>query len=57
MSIRRILVLYGSQTGYAQETAERVARESIRRHLVPSMNAMDEYDKVNIQKGIEAQMF
>jgi sulfite reductase alpha subunit-like flavoprotein len=44
MENRRLLVLYGSQTGCAEEVAERVAREAAARHLVPILLSMDEYD-------------
>lgn len=45
-SSRRILVLYGSQTGTAEEVAERIGREGKRRHLKVDIEAMDDYDKV-----------
>ena len=41
---RRLLVLYGSQTGCAEEVAEHVAREGARRHLEVVLRGMDEYD-------------
>lgn len=47
MDERRLLVLYGSQTGTAQDVAERVGREGRRRHFRTQVTAMDEYDKVN----------
>ncbi len=37
-------MLYGSQTGCAEEVAERVAREAAARHLTPVLLSMDEYD-------------
>ncbi|KAI9091819.1 hypothetical protein DFS34DRAFT_681162 [Phlyctochytrium arcticum] len=43
---RRLLVLYGSETGTAQEVAERVAREGRRRLFRVRVAAMDEYDRV-----------
>ena len=43
MGKRRILVLYGSQTGTAQAVAERITREAKRLHLEASLKAMDEY--------------
>ncbi len=42
----RLLVLYGSQTGTAQDTAERVGRAGKRRHFRTRVMAMDSYDKV-----------
>ncbi|XP_064396442.1 NADPH-dependent diflavin oxidoreductase 1-like [Halichondria panicea] len=41
----RLLVLYGSQTGTAQDTAERVGRAGRRRHFRTRVMAMDSYDK------------
>ena len=46
---RQLLVLYGSQTGTAQDTAERVGREGKRRHFRVRVLAMDNYDTVSIQ--------
>ena len=43
---RRLLVLYGSQTGTAQDTAERVGRAAKRRHFRTRVMPMDSYDKV-----------
>lgn len=43
---RRLLVLYGSQTGTAQDTAERIGREGKRRHFRTRVLPMDNYDKV-----------
>ncbi|XP_002732733.1 NADPH-dependent diflavin oxidoreductase 1 [Saccoglossus kowalevskii] len=40
---RSILVLYGSQTGTAQDVAERVGREAKRRHFSTRVVSMDEY--------------
>lgn len=37
---RRLLVLYGSETGTAQDVAERVAREARRRHFTVSVASM-----------------
>ncbi|KAK9839678.1 hypothetical protein WJX81_005476 [Elliptochloris bilobata] len=39
----QLLVLFGSQTGNAQDVAERVAREAKRRHFAPCVMAMDAY--------------
>lgn len=47
ISGRKISVLYGSQTGTAQEVAERVGREAKRRHLSASVLALDDYDVVS----------
>lgn len=42
----RLLVLYGSQTGTAQDVAERLKREARRRHVRCRILPMDSYDKV-----------
>ncbi|KAF9202263.1 NADPH-dependent diflavin oxidoreductase 1 [Haplosporangium sp. Z 27] len=42
---RRILFLYGSQTGCAQDVAENAAREARRMHFNATVSAMDEYDR------------
>lgn len=39
-----VTVLYGSQTGTAQDVAERVAREADQRGLVPTVSALDDFD-------------
>ena len=44
---RRICVLYGSQTGTAQEVAERIGREARRRHLSATVLALDDYNVVS----------
>ena len=43
---RRLLVLYASQTGTAQDVAERIGRDAKRRHFAVKVFAMDTYDKV-----------
>jgi sulfite reductase alpha subunit-like flavoprotein len=47
---RRILFLYGSQTGCAQDVAENAAREARRMHFSATVSAMDDYDRVNIRR-------
>lgn len=47
ISGRKISVLYGSQTGTAQEVAERIGREAKRRHLSASVLVLDDYDVVS----------
>ncbi|KAJ1814333.1 NAPDH-dependent diflavin reductase [Coemansia sp. RSA 2598] len=42
---RKILVLYGSQTGYAEDTARRIGRQAWRRHFDAEVCAMDEIDR------------
>ncbi|KAJ2444984.1 NAPDH-dependent diflavin reductase, partial [Coemansia sp. RSA 2440] len=48
MSERRLLILYGSQTGYAKDTAYRIARQAWRRHFSVSVQSMDQVDKWSI---------
>ena len=43
---RKLVVLYGSQTGTAEEVAERIGREARRRFIVPNVLAMDDYNIV-----------
>ncbi|XP_068695868.1 NADPH-dependent diflavin oxidoreductase 1-like [Montipora foliosa] len=50
---RRICVLYGSQTGTAQEVAERIGREAKRRFLSVAVLALDDY---NVTKLIEEKL-
>jgi len=45
---RRILVLYGSQTGTAQEVAERVGREAKRLHFCVEVSSFDEFPIRNL---------
>ncbi len=40
-------VLFGSQTGTAQDTAERIGRGGLRRHFKVKVQAMDDYDIVS----------
>ncbi|KAI8326131.1 riboflavin synthase domain-like protein [Martensiomyces pterosporus] len=42
---RRLLILYGSQTGYAEDTARRIARQAWRRHFSTQVQAMDQADR------------
>lgn len=43
-----LLVLFGSQTGTAEEVAERLGREARRRHLRCRVQALDSYPVVNL---------
>ena len=47
-SDRRLLILYGSETGYAQETAERIKREAQKRSFLVELMPMDEYNIANL---------
>ncbi|KAJ1956804.1 NAPDH-dependent diflavin reductase [Linderina pennispora] len=42
---RRLLILYGSQTGYAEDVARRISRQAWRRHFTTEVLAMDEADR------------
>lgn len=44
---RFICILYGSQTGTAQEVAERIGREAKRRHFSTKVLPLDKYDIVS----------
>lgn len=46
MDDRKILILYGSQTGTAQDVAEKLAREAKRRFLSTRVMALDDYNVV-----------
>lgn len=43
---RRLVVLYGSQTGTAEDVASRVGRKARRQRFETTVAAMDAYDKV-----------
>jgi len=45
-NVRRLMVLYGSQTGTAQDVAERIERDAIRRHFSVTVKPLDQYDIV-----------
>ena len=47
-AVRQLLVLYGSQTGTAQDVAERVGREAKRRHFSTRVLALDDYQVVRL---------
>lgn len=49
---RELLVLYGSQTGTAQDVAERVARDGKRRHFRVRVMAMDSYNTVSMRSCV-----
>ncbi|XP_054249288.1 NADPH-dependent diflavin oxidoreductase 1 isoform X3 [Indicator indicator] len=48
MAERKVLVLFGSQTGTAEDTAERIGREAKRRHFQCRVEALDSYDVANL---------
>ena len=43
---RQLLILYGSQTGTAQDVAERIGREAKRRHFGTKVMSFDAYNVV-----------
>lgn len=48
MSIPTLLILYGSQTGTAQDTALRIARQSLRRRMAVQVLPLDNYNVVGL---------
>ncbi|XP_042203496.1 NADPH-dependent diflavin oxidoreductase 1-like isoform X1 [Homarus americanus] len=50
MNDRRLVILFGSQTGTAQEVAERIGRESRRYYFIPIVSAMDDYPVEDLTK-------
>ncbi|XP_051907282.1 NADPH-dependent diflavin oxidoreductase 1 [Hippocampus zosterae] len=48
MSVPALLVLYGSQTGTAQDTAQRIARQAVRRRLRVHLSTLDDYNVANL---------
>ena len=44
---RSFTILYGSQTGNAQDVAERIGRQARRRHVHACIHSMDDYDIVS----------
>lgn len=48
----RLLVLYGSQTGTAQDVSERLGREARRRRLGCRVQALDSYPVVRAPLGL-----
>ncbi|KAI4875766.1 hypothetical protein NFI96_024282, partial [Prochilodus magdalenae] len=48
MSTHTVLVLYGSQTGTAQDTAERIGRQAQRRRMGVRVQALDSYNVANL---------
>jgi len=47
MSTHTLLVLFGSQTGTAQDTAERIGRQAQRRRMRFRVEALDNYNVVS----------
>lgn len=47
MSLPGLLVLYGSQTGSAQDTAQRIGRQAQRRQLQVRVSSLDAYNVVS----------
>jgi sulfite reductase alpha subunit-like flavoprotein len=45
----QLLVLFGSQTGTAQDVAERLGREALRRRLGCHVQALDSYAVVRLR--------
>lgn len=45
---RRLLILYASQTGSAQDVAEYIGREAWRRHFAARVQDVRDFDKVRL---------
>ena len=48
MENRKITIVYGSQTGTAQQVAEQIARQANCRHFLVKIQSMSDYEKVKI---------
>ena len=46
MSERNLVILFGSQTGTAEDVAQRIGRESQRRHIKTRVMPLDDYEIV-----------
>lgn len=46
---RALTVLYATQSGNAQDVAERIGRQARRRHVHARLYSMDEYDIVSMR--------
>lgn len=47
---RVLTVLFGSQTGTAEDVAERIGREGKRRYLSVCVRALDDYNVVRVRE-------
>lgn len=45
---RAMVILFGSQTGSAEDAARRIGREAIRRHVRVRVLALDSYNRVRV---------
>ena len=52
---RKLLILYGTQTGTAMEVAERLAREGKRRHFATQVTGLDQFDRVRDRFAIHVR--
>ena len=46
MSERNLVILFGSQTGTAEDVAQRIGRDSQRRHIKTRVMPLDDYEIV-----------
>lgn len=44
--VRAMVILFGSQTGTAEDAARRIGREAVRRHVSVRVSALDSYNRV-----------
>lgn len=54
---RRLLILYASQTGSAQDVAEYIGREAWRRHFVARVQDVRDFDKVRLFHPFDGSYF
>ena len=54
---RQLLILYGSQTGTAQDMAERIGREAKRRHFSTRVIPLDSYNVVGVKHMLSVKDF
>ncbi|CAD5119715.1 DgyrCDS8305 [Dimorphilus gyrociliatus] len=48
MDFKRLVILYGSQTGYAEDLADRISRQARSRHIKIYLSSLDEYSIKNL---------
>jgi len=52
---RNVTVLFGSQTGTAEDVAERIGREGKQRYLCVKVMALDDYNIVRMKLACNAR--
>eukprot|EP01119_Soliformovum_irregulare_P011335 TRINITY_DN2826_c1_g1_i3.p1 TRINITY_DN2826_c1_g1~~TRINITY_DN2826_c1_g1_i3.p1 ORF type:complete len:354 (-),score=68.08 TRINITY_DN2826_c1_g1_i3:801-1862(-) len=46
----KVTILYGSQTGTAQDVARRISKDLLRRHVPSTVRSLDDYEVLNLQQ-------